>query len=282
MARGRHLGGALLLATLSLLLWAERRRPLRRRTDPAPTRPWRNVAVGAITAVTVSALEHPVTRRLTQRVERRRLGLAPRLPLPRVLQDALAILLMDYTLYVWHVLLHRVPLLWRLHLPHHADLDLDATTALRFHALEFVASIPWRAAQIVLIGTRPGALAAWQELTGAEVMFHHANLRLPLALDRALRRLVMTPRLHGIHHSTLRAQRDTDYSSGLTLWDRLHGTYCEGIPQNEIAIGLPQYRDPRAVTLVPTLLLPLDPEIGDRPRSRTVSTTSAAPAPARR
>ena len=171
-------------------------------------------------------------------------------------------MLLDYTLYVWHVLLHRVPLLWRLHLAHHVDLDLDVSTALRFHFGEFIASIPWRLAQVAIIGVPPRTLALWRALTLAEVAFHHANLRLPLPSERLLALLIVTPRLHGIHHSVVRAERDSNFSSGLTLWDRLHGTLRTDVPQEKITIGVPPYAEPGDVTLGKTLALPFVGELG--------------------
>jgi sterol desaturase/sphingolipid hydroxylase (fatty acid hydroxylase superfamily) len=163
---------------------------------------------------------------------------------------------MDYTLYWWHILLHRVALLWRCHRAHHADLDLDASTAARFQFTEFVLSIPWRAAQVVLIGATPRTLDLWAKLTLAEVAFHHSNTRLPFALEKVLRGVVMTPRLHGIHHSTVGEERDSNFSSGLTLWDYLHGTIRTGMPQGAITIGLESDRDRRQVSVGKVLLLP--------------------------
>ena len=178
------------------------------------------------------------------------MGIMQMLPLPSAARTAVALALMDYTLYLWHLLLHRSPALWRLHEPHHADLDLDASTAARFHFLEFVASIPWRAAQIVLIGVGPRTLALWQRLTLVEVFFHHSNVRLPFGLERWLARLVVTPRLHGIHHSVVRSERDSNFSSSLTLWDHLHGTVRTDVPQRRITIGLPNHRAPEPLTHV--------------------------------
>jgi sterol desaturase/sphingolipid hydroxylase (fatty acid hydroxylase superfamily) len=162
---------------------------------------------------------------------------------------------MDYTLYWWHVLLHRVSALWRLHEPHHIDRDLDVSTGVRFHFAEFLASIPWRCAQIVVIGVGPRTLRLWQTLTFAEVLFHHCNIELPAGLERWMSTFIVTPRLHGIHHSVVRAQRDTNFSSGLTLWDRLHGTY-RAWSNDAITIGLPAYDDPSRVTLPRTLAAP--------------------------
>jgi sterol desaturase/sphingolipid hydroxylase (fatty acid hydroxylase superfamily) len=217
----------------------------------------RNAAVGAITAVAVRALERPIVTRVAHLTQRRRWGLAPHFPLPPLAKTIAAIALMDYTLYWWHVLLHRAPALWRVHEPHHADRDLDASTALRFHFLEFVASIPWRCAQIVLIGVGPRTLATWQTLTLAEVIFHHSNVRLPRALEKRLARWIVTPRLHGIHHSVARVDRDSNFSSGLMLWDTLHGSARVNLDRDDVIIGLPDFRDAGEVTLVKTLALPV-------------------------
>ena len=251
------LHAAIAIGGIAALLWLERKRPLRKPVEPGPARLARNAAIGAITAATVRTLERPVVERLARATERHGWGIVPRLPLPARARMLAAIALMDYTLYCWHVLLHRVPLLWRLHEPHHADRDLDASTALRFHFLEFVASIPWRCAQIVLIGAGPRELAAWQTLTAAEVLFHHSNLKLPRALERLLSRFIVTPRLHGIHHSVERDERDSNYSSGLTLWDALHGTARLDPDRDDVIIGLPEYREAHDVTLGKTLALPL-------------------------
>jgi sterol desaturase/sphingolipid hydroxylase (fatty acid hydroxylase superfamily) len=245
-----------LLAFVGAVFWLERRRPLRSRADPGPRRIVRNLAVAGITAAAVSVTERPLTRRLTAWVERRRWGLVPILRLPGWLAASITVVLLDYTLYVWHILLHRVPLLWRCHLAHHVDLDLDASTALRFHFAEFLLSIPWRIAQIALIGATPRTLALWQKLTAAEVLFHHSNLRLPPRFEHSLSRIVVTPRLHGIHHSAVRAERDSNFSSGLTIWDSLHGTFRADVPQKEITIGVPGYDEKSEVTLEKTLLIP--------------------------
>ena len=255
---GNLLFGAVALGAFGLLLWGEHRRALRAGTERKPRRMLRNVAVAGVGAVATQLAERPLTAPLARLVERRGLGLVPRLPLPAWARTAVAVLLLDYTLYVWHVLLHRVPLLWRHHKVHHADLDLDASTALRFHAGELLASAPWRAAQIVVIGVTPRALALWQRLLLLSVMFHHSNLRLPLDVERRLSWVVMTPRLHGIHHSVVREEQDSNWSSGLTLWDVLHGTLRADVPQAEITIGVAAYPEPGDVTLPRLMAMPYD------------------------
>ena len=265
-ASGAWIGPAVVLGCFAALLCAERLRPLRRRTEPAPRRQLRNLVLGAVSAATVAAVEAPVTKRVTRAVEARRWGLVPRLGLPAPAAALLTLALLDYTLYLWHVLLHRVPLLWRAHLVHHADLDLDATTAVRFQAAELLASVPWRAGQVVLIGVPQRLLRCWGLLTLAEVMFHHANLRLPPALEQRLSRWIVTPRLHGIHHSMCAAHQQANLSSGLTLWDRLHGSHRCDVPQRELTIGLPAYRRPEQVRLGWCLTRPLRGPVRDEER----------------
>jgi sterol desaturase/sphingolipid hydroxylase (fatty acid hydroxylase superfamily) len=256
--------GALAIAGgFCALLWREHRRRLRApapEPEPKSRRLARNLALAGLTAATISLAERPLVEPLAQRVERRRWGLLPRLNLPRPLEGMLALLLMDYSLYWWHVLLHRLPPLWRLHTVHHTDLELDVSTTARFHFAEFIASVPWRAAQVVLIGVRPHLLALWQRATLAEVMFHHSNVRLPLPLERVLCRLVVTPRLHGIHHSIVPAETNANFSSGLTVWDYLHATLRLNVPQETITIGVAGYDDPARLTLPRLLILPLKPQ----------------------
>jgi sterol desaturase/sphingolipid hydroxylase (fatty acid hydroxylase superfamily) len=210
-----------------------------------------------VTAATVSALERPIVNRVARTTEARGWGLVHCLPVSPSVRTAIAVVLMDYTLYWWHVLLHRVPALWNTHEPHHIDRDLDSSTAVRFHALEFVASIPWRCAQIAAIGAGPRALALWQKLTLIEVLFHHSNLRLPRNVERLLAAIIVTPRLHGLHHSIVRAERDSNFSSGLSLWDRLHGTARDDFEHDDVTIGLPDQG--REITLAETLALPFKP-----------------------
>jgi sterol desaturase/sphingolipid hydroxylase (fatty acid hydroxylase superfamily) len=246
----------LILGAFGVLAWLEWRRPLRCGVEPRWKRDTRNLAVAGLGAVTLQLCEDPLARRLTSLVVRRRLGLLKLLRLPMWLEIVLAVVLLDYTLFVWHVLTHKVPVLWRFHLVHHADLDLDATTALRFHFGELVLSVPWRAGQILAIGVSPLALSIWQTLLLVSILFHHSNLRLPLDTERCLNWLVVTPRMHGIHHSIAREETNSNWSSGLVIWDRLHGTLHLNVPQNEITIGVPEYREPEDVELIKILTMP--------------------------
>ncbi len=196
----------LIIGAFGLLLWLECRRPLRREVESKFTRVVRNLGVAAVGAAALQLAERPVTMPLAALVERRGWGLLQWVHLPVWLEVPLAVVLLDYTLYVWHVLTHLVPWLWRFHLVHHIDLDLDASTAVRFHFGELCISVPWRAGQILLIGVSPLALSVWQTALLLSIVFHHSNVQLPIRVERWLNRFVVTPRMHGIHHSIVREE----------------------------------------------------------------------------
>jgi sterol desaturase/sphingolipid hydroxylase (fatty acid hydroxylase superfamily) len=253
-ASGLLAGGA--LAALAIL---ELGRPLRRETRDKLRRGARNLAMAGIAGAAMTAAQTPLVAPLARLARRRRWGLLPRLRLPRAAETLAAVVLMDYTLSVWHWLTHRSRFLWRFHEAHHVDADLDATTALRFHFGEMLLSVPWRAAQVVAIGVSPRAFSIWQTATTVAILFHHSNLRLPPALERWLVRLVVTPRMHGIHHSVVKRETDSNWSTIFSFFDRLHGTLRLNVPQAAITIGVPAYRDERDLTLGRSLALPFRP-----------------------
>jgi sterol desaturase/sphingolipid hydroxylase (fatty acid hydroxylase superfamily) len=244
------IGGPLVLVTAGTLLLFELRRPLRRRrTESKLVRNVRNAVVAGVGSAVVQFVELPIVLPLCEQVERRGWGLLNVIPMPGWLRIITVVLLMDYTLYLWHILTHKVPLLWRFHAPHHADLDMDASTALRFHFGELVFSVPYRAAQVAAIGTTPLAFSIWQAFVIVSILFHHSNVRMPVSVERLLSWVLVTPRMHGIHHSIVREETDSNWSSGLSFWDRLHGTLRLNVPQDQITIGIPAYRSPAEVTV---------------------------------
>ena len=244
------------LGAFLLLNWLERRRPLRRHVEPKLRREARNLALGAGSAVFIQLAEMPAILALCRTVESKRWGILQVFGLPAWLEIAAALILMDYTFYVWHVLLHRVPLFWRFHLVHHADLDLDSSTALRFHFGEEMLSVPWRAAQVALIGLTPLTFSIWQAVFLLMILFHHSEVEFPIGWERRLNRWIVTPRMHGIHHSIVQEETDSNWSSGLTLWDRLHRTLRLNVPQNDISIGVPAWRNPQALSLPKIVSMP--------------------------
>lgn len=250
------LTGLLVGGTFVWLVFLELRRPLRRPVEAKLKRDIRNLAVAGISAGMLQILERPVTGALSRWVEKRQIGLLKIRSLSPGLEIALAIVLLDYTLYLWHVLAHKAPFLWRFHQVHHVDLDMDASTALRFHFGELVISVLWRAVQICLIGVCPRALAIWQTALLLEIMFHHSNVELPLPLEEWLGRIVVTPRMHAIHHSVQELQTNSNWSSGLTIWDWLHGTLRARETERQVTIGVPAYSKADEVTLGKILQMP--------------------------
>jgi sterol desaturase/sphingolipid hydroxylase (fatty acid hydroxylase superfamily) len=249
-------GTMVIVVTYAFLFSLERRRPLRRTVESSIQRAGRNLAMAGLAAMALHRTERPVTQWLTTLVERRRWGLLRAIRLPRQIETVIALLLLDYTLYIWHVLLHRVPQLWRLHVVHHVDLDLDASTAVRFHVAELLVSVLWRAGQILCLGITRSTLSLWQTLTLLFVLFHHSNVRLPIEIERQLVRVIVTPQMHGIHHSIVEDETNSNWSSGLTIWDRLHGTLQLQVPQDAITIGVPAYQEPADVRLASLLVMP--------------------------
>lgn len=176
--------------------------------------------------------------------------------LPAWLEGIIAFVIFDYVNYFWHILMHRIPLLWRFHLVHHTDLDLDLTTAIRFHFGEMLGSIFFRGAFVFLSGASPLLVIIYEIIFEAEVLFHHSNTRLPLRIEKLLNLFIVTPRMHGIHHSIIKTETDSNFSSIFSFWDRIHKTARLNIHQDDIIIGVPAYHDKRELTIPYLLKLP--------------------------
>jgi len=252
----RILLAAVVAVTFSGLMIAERIRPLRRRTESGLRRAGRNLAAGVLSFGVVDLLQTPIVAHVAGWVRRERFGLLNAVSLPSAVSTVVAILLLDYSLWHWHRVNHRVAFFWRFHLVHHMDRDLDATTGIRFHFGEMALSVAYRAVQIFVIGPNAAAVWIYQCLLFVSVLFHHSNTRLPLAVERILVRFMVTPRMHGIHHSDWKNEADSNWSSLLSIWDYLHGTAVLSVPQSELEVGVPAYERPEDVTLPRILTIP--------------------------
>jgi len=249
-------GGGAIVAAVALGFLAEQRWPLRRRVRPLGERLVTNAAMVALAAMALRLAMIPAALAVAAAAERAGVGVLRWLPLPAAVAAVLGFLLLDWTVYVWHRLNHRAPLLWRFHVVHHTDLDLDVSTAFRFHAGELLLSVLWRSAQIVVLGIGPGLVLVYEAAMEAATAFHHSNWRLPRALDRALNLVLVTPRMHGIHHSVDERETNANWSVIFSWWDRLHRTLRLGVPGAALTIGLPAYRDPRELRVRFLLALP--------------------------
>jgi sterol desaturase/sphingolipid hydroxylase (fatty acid hydroxylase superfamily) len=246
----------IIATTFLVMIAGESVSPLRRRVEPWLRHVTRNLMAGGVSFAVVSLIQTPLLVPAARLVEQRQLGVLHWLDVPRPWSIVLGVVLLDYTLWIWHWANHRVPFLWRFHLAHHVDLDLDTSTALRFHFAELALSVPVRAIQIAIIGASPLAVAIWQAILFVSILFHHSNLRLPHRFEAIVSRFIVTPRMHGIHHSMREDQTHSNWSSLLSAWDFLHRTYRLDVPDEEIVIGVPAYPDPREVTIGKVLALP--------------------------
>ena len=177
--------------------------------------------------------------------------------LPQPIEVLIAILIFDFAIWAQHLITHKVPFLWRLHRVHHADTDIDVTTAIRFHPLEIALSMILKVGLVYLIGPSAVAVILFEILLNGTAMFNHANIRLPLWADRIVRLILVTPDMHRVHHSIHRHEHDSNYGFSLSLWDRLFGTYIAqpDAGHDDMQIGL-EWQDERPTKLSWSLLLP--------------------------
>jgi sterol desaturase/sphingolipid hydroxylase (fatty acid hydroxylase superfamily) len=185
-------------------------------------------------------------------------GLFRILGLDPVLAGILAFVLLDFAVWLEHVASHKIPILWRIHRMHHADTGFDVTTGLRFHPLEIVLSMVWKAVVIVLLGPPVVAVLIFEIVLNGTAMFNHSNARLPLGLDRRLRLVLVTPDMHRVHHSTIRRETDSNYGFNFPFWDRLFRTYNDQPAKGHdgIDIGLQEWRGDGPSSFTWSLLLP--------------------------
>jgi len=246
---------ALVLLFGLLFVW-ERRAPLRRSRRPQRERLLVNAGIAVLAFAAAILLVRPVALAVLQRASAASFGFVHVLPMGPAAQFVLSFLLMDLTFYWWHVANHRVPFLWRFHNVHHIDPDLDASTAFRFHAGEVALSTVFRVVQVSAIGLSAWTFAVYELVFQANTLFHHSNVRLPIRIERLLNLVMVTPRMHGIHHSQVHRETDSNYSVVFSWWDRLHRTVRLDVPQSEIVIGVPAYSTPADNTFSHDLALP--------------------------
>ncbi|UTW53999.1 sterol desaturase family protein [Kordiimonas sp. SCSIO 12610] len=185
-------------------------------------------------------------------------GLLSLISLPMWLKVIISVFLLDMLIYWQHVFMHKIPLLWRLHKVHHADRDLDVTSGLRFHPLEIVISMIYKILCVFLIGAPVIAVILFEVILNAGALFNHANLKLPLGIDRLLRRVIVTPDFHRVHHSVKQSETNSNYGFFLTVWDFIFRSYTPN-PMNGhggMTIGLIEYQSERPANLIWCLIVP--------------------------
>ncbi|MCX5907257.1 MAG: sterol desaturase family protein [Deltaproteobacteria bacterium] len=201
--------------------------------------------------------------------ERQGWGVLTSVPIRYEIEIILGVVILDFVIYIQHVLFHALKTFWRLHMMHHTDLDFDVTTGVRFHPVEILLSMGIKMTAVALLGISPVAVILFEVLLNATSMFNHGNVCLPASLDRFLRLLVVTPEMHRVHHSVVIRETHSNFGFNLPWWDRLFGTYHAqpGAGHESMTIGLSHIRDPRELTLLRLLALPFTREPGKYPIS---------------
>jgi len=252
---------AVFVGLFAVLAFCEHRWPRRALTVSKPQRWLVNLTIVALDTVVARLVLSLSPLVLASRMAAEGWGLFNLLHFSGVLAMVASLLLLDLLIYGQHRLFHQIPLLWRLHRMHHTDLDLDVSSGTRFHPIEIVLSLLIKLAAVALFGIAPFSVLLFEILLNATSMFNHANLRLPLAIDRWLRLVVVTPDMHRVHHSVLLREIDSNFGFNLPWWDHMFGTYT-GQPRDGhdgMRIGLAQWRHQDQLGLWPLLRIPLAP-----------------------
>ncbi len=250
------IGAPILFAIFVGLFLLETKFELRKRIQNR----WRRILVNLLASIPSFALLRflflPAMVWIAYKNETLHIGLNYLYDLPSWIEVGITFVVLDYGNYLWHVLNHKIPLLWRFHLVHHTDPDLDITTAFRFHFGEMIGSLFFRGAFVFFTGATPLTVLIYEIIFEAATQFHHSNWKLPLQLEKVLNKIVVTPRMHGIHHSIVEQETDSNYSVIFSCWDRLHNTIRLNVKQDKIVIGVAPYNNPAELTMGYLLKLP--------------------------
>ncbi len=243
---------------LAIMAYWERKQPCRPLNHSRMTRWFNNLGLVVINSIAVKLIFPIAAVGLAMHAEQQGWGLLNIFSLPTPLAILIAVIALDFCIYLQHVLFHAVPLLWRLHMVHHADLDYDVTTGLRFHPIEIVLSMLIKFAAILVIGPSALAVIMFEIILNACAMFNHSNVKLPRQLDKLLRLILVTPDMHRVHHSSIKRETNSNYGFSLSIWDRFFGTYRSqpSLGHQQMEIGLEQFRDAKKLNLAWLIALP--------------------------
>ena len=245
---------ATLFAALALWEW---RAPRRRLAVGRRGRWLGNLGILAVDLVAVRLLVPTAAVGVALLAAEKGWGLLPALGLPYWLAAIVSVVVLDLTIWAQHYVFHHVPVLWRMHRVHHADVEIDVSTGVRFHPLEILVSLMIKMAAVIALGAPAAAVVAFEVQLNATSMFNHSNVALPAWAEPAARWLVVTPQMHEVHHSAERTETDSNFGFNLPWWDRLVGTYrAKPAAGDRVVIGLPVFRDARERKLLRLLTQP--------------------------
>jgi len=252
------------IVVFALVAYAETVVPRRALTVAKPERWFNNLAIIALGSIVIKALFPLAATGVAVAAETHNWGLFNQLQWPLWSRIMVSILLLDLVIYLQHLMFHAVPLLWRLHMVHHADLDLDVSSGLRFHPLEIVISMLIKMTVVAALGVPVLAVVLFEITLNATAMFNHGNLHLPQQVDGILRWLTVTPDMHRVHHSVLIRETNSNFGFNFPWWDRMFGTYRAqpAAGHTAMTIGIGPFRTTKQVTLLRLLILPFGKEEG--------------------
>lgn len=225
-------------------LW-ENKLPRRKLTVDRAFRWFNNLTLVALNSVVIAVIMPIVAFQAAIIAHENQWGLLNVLALPNWLNVLIAVVLLDLVIYLQHLVFHRIKPLWKLHRMHHADLDVDVTTGTRFHPIEIILSMVVKITFVFALGVSPIAIVVFEIILNASAMFNHSNAKLPLILDAKLRKLIVTPDMHRVHHSVIPQETHSNFGFFLSVWDRLFGTYRAQpkLGHDDVEIGVPEIRD---------------------------------------
>lgn len=241
--------------------------PRRRVEVPRLLRWSNNLALIVIDSIAVRLLFPLAAVGLALTLQTKGWGLFNVIDLPSWLEVLIAVVLLDFAIYVQHVLFHHVPVLWRLHRMHHADIEIDVTTGLRFHPLEIVLSMAFKLVLVLLLGPAAIAVLIFEVVLNASALFNHSNIQLPKHVDAVLRLIIVTPDMHRVHHSIIPVETNSNYGFNVPWWDRLLGTYIAQpkAGHDDMLIGIELFRTRRELWIDRMILQPLRRDKVTRP-----------------
>jgi len=247
------------------------RRPL---TTSKSARWFSNLGLVLIDSVTVRLAFPAGLAAVAFLAQQRGWGLFNQFELSTLFKIVFSVLILDLAIYLQHIMFHSAPLLWRLHMVHHSDMDIDVTTGIRFHPIEIFLSMGIKMAVVVLMGAPPASVLIFEIILNGTSMFNHGNVRYSQQIDSLLRLLVVTPEMHRVHHSTIRWETNSNLGFSFPWWDRLFGTYRPQPAKGhlEMTIGLDQYKEPQKLTFLWLIALPFIGRLGKYPMTRSPGT----------
>ena len=233
-------------------------RPRRRLTTSKTNRWTTNLSIVVIDSVLVRLLFPAAAVGLSLWASSQGYGLFNVIDAPLWISIPISIVVLDFAVWLSHLLSHKIPLFWRFHRMHHADTDIDVSTAIRFHPIEIIVSMGWKIAWVIALGAPAVSVILFETILNGTAMFNHSNTKLPVALDRVLRWVLVTPDMHRVHHSTINRETDSNYGFNLPWWDRLFHTYVDQpeLGHEGMQIGLSEWQDERPSKLGWSLSVP--------------------------